>query len=91
MRTPARPHASGSALGVQPRYDPARFFLGVGFGGFFRPCDIYQRPEALDLDYGVPTGLCKETAAGVFEREWSKSTVTVNCNAYTSAVHFTEP
>ena len=56
--------------------------------GAHRPCDIYQRPQALDLDYGVPAGLCKETAAGVFEREWSTSTVTVDCNSYTSEVHF---
>jgi hypothetical protein len=25
------------------------------------PCDIYQRPDSLDVDYGEPTELCKET------------------------------
>lgn len=66
-------------------------WMGCGCGwehGGKMPCDIYQRPQALDLDYGVPAGLCKETAAGVFEREWSTSTVTVDCNSYTSEVHF---
>lgn len=54
------------------------------------PCDIYQRPAELDLDYGEPTGMCAETSpqSGVFTREWSKSTVTVDCNAYTSTVKF---
>ena len=43
------------------------------------PCDIYQRPKAFDVDYGVPTELCHETAenSGVFQREWTRSTVTV--------------
>jgi len=27
------------------------------------PCDLYLRPAALDVDYGVPTGLCGETSA----------------------------
>ena len=52
------------------------------------PCNVYPRPRALDLDYGTPTQLCQETApgSGVFEREWTKSTVTVDCNAYTSEI-----
>ena len=52
------------------------------------PCDIYQRPAALDLDYGTPTALCSETAPGsaVFSRNWSKSRVTVDCNTYTSHI-----
>ena len=35
-----------------------------------------------DEDYGEPTGPCKETApgSGVFERAWSKATVTWDCN-----------
>ena len=70
-----------------PQFAGIRCTLLLSLGAH-RPCDIYQRPPALDLDYGVPAGLCKETAAGVFEREWSMSTVTVNCNSYTSEVHF---
>jgi len=32
--------------------------------------------------------MCKETGegSGVFTREWSKSTVTIDCNAYTSTI-----
>lgn len=52
------------------------------------PCDMYQRPSALDVDYGVPLGLCRETAAGsgVFSRNWTKSEVTVDCNRYTASI-----
>eukprot|EP01052_Picozoa_sp_SAG31_P043179 SAG31_NODE_7109_length_1786_cov_1.452875_1_plen_161_part_00 len=54
------------------------------------PCDIYQRPAILDEDFGAPTGLCAETSegSGVFTREWTKSTVTVNCVTYTTSIKF---
>ena len=35
---------------------------------------------------GEPTERCRETADGVFRREWTKATVTVDCNAYTGDV-----
>ena len=40
--------------------------------------------EMFDTDYGTPNGLCKETApgSGVFERDWSKATVQVDCNKW---------
>ena len=52
------------------------------------PCDIYQRPSALGVDYGAPLGMVKEEtgSANVFVREWSKATVTVDCNEYTSRI-----
>jgi hypothetical protein len=34
-----------------------------------------------DLDFGVPTGSCKEISPGVFNREWSKINVTLDCNS----------
>ena len=64
-------------------------WMGCGCGwehGGKMPCDIYQRPAALDEDYGIPTGLCRETRPGQFVREWTKATVTVNCNTYTSKI-----
>ena len=66
-------------------------WLGCGCGweyGGKMPCDIYHRPTALDVDYGTPTELCHETAdnSGVFVRQWTKSTITVNCNAGTSKI-----
>lgn len=35
---------------------------------------------------GVPTGLCKETKSGVFEREWTKASVKMDCGTYTGSV-----
>lgn len=39
---------------------------------------------------GEPTGLCKQQAGSpdVFVREWTKSTVTVDCAAYSSTIKF---
>ena len=34
----------------------------------------YVRPAEVDVDYGSPTGLCKESAPNVFTREYTKAT-----------------
>ena len=56
-------------------------FLGHGWLGCSQQ---YQFPDALNADYGVPAGLCAETApnSSVFTRDFSKSTVTMDCNAW---------
>ena len=46
----------------------------------------YVRPKALDTDYGTPVGDCKETSPGVFEREWTKASVKMDCNAWKGTV-----
>lgn len=68
---------------------------GCGCGweyGKNMPCggEVYQRPPILDKDFGTPLGSCEETSpgSGVYVREWSKSTVTVDCNAYNSSIAF---
>lgn len=66
-------------------------WMGCGCGwehGGAMPCDsIYPWHPALDVDYGTPTEkLCKEIAPFVFTREWSKSTVTVDCNTFSSDI-----
>ena len=50
---------------------------------------VYERPAALDTDYGVPTGLCHETApgSGVFERERSKANVSMDCGSWTGLIN----
>lgn len=50
---------------------------------------VYERPAALDTDYGVPLGLCHETApgSGVFEREWSKANVSMDCGSWTGLIN----
>lgn len=45
----------------------------------------YQRPPELELDYGMPTEQCHETGegTGVFQREWTKASVAMDCNVGT--------
>jgi hypothetical protein len=52
--------------------------------------DLRSLPPSPDLDYGEPSGLCAETtdSSGVFVREWTKSTVTVDCSSYSSTIKF---
>jgi hypothetical protein len=58
-------------------------WIGYGFVG----CNaglVYNRPKELDTDYGAPLGLCAETASGsgVFKREYTKATVTMDCKSW---------
>jgi hypothetical protein len=55
-------------------------------------CDIpYESRPEYKVDYGVPTGLCAETAPGsnVFARQWTKANVSFDCNAWTGSVVMT--
>jgi hypothetical protein len=47
---------------------------------------VVDRPQELSYDYGTPTSACKQTAAGVFERHYSKSAVTVDCNTFSANI-----
>ncbi len=60
-------------------------YLGHGWLGCSRD---YEYPAALNVDYGVPTGLCAETApgSGVFVRDFTKSTVQMDCNTWTPTI-----
>ena len=60
-------------------------WLGHGWSGCSR---VYEWTSALDGDYGEPLGLCSETGAGsgVFTREWSRSTVTLDCNTWKGTI-----
>ena len=48
----------------------------------------YSAPAALSVDYGVPSGLCAETApgSGVFSRDFSAATVRMDCASWTSSI-----
>jgi hypothetical protein len=52
-------------------------WLGYSWGGCNRE---YSRPSMLDRDFGVPQDgqRCKETADGVFSREWTKARVSLD-------------
>ena len=62
-------------------------YLGNGWLGCSR---TYEFPEQLNGDYGEPLGRAAETAPGssVFVREFSKSTVQMDCNTYTPTITF---
>ena len=55
--------------------------------------EVYQRPAALDTDYGKPLGLCSETApnSGVFVREWSKANVSMDCSTWLGTINGEHP
>jgi hypothetical protein len=60
-------------------------YLGTAWVGCSRN---YFYPPALAVDYGVPSGLCAETApaSGVFTRDYSGATVTMDCATWTSTI-----
>lgn len=60
-------------------------FLGHGWLGCSKK---YEVPEQINWDYGKPMGLCKETAtnSGVFEREWTKAKISMDCNTWTPTI-----
>ena len=60
-------------------------YLGTAWVGCSRN---YFLPPALAVDYGEPSGLCAETApgSGVFSRDYSKATVTIDCATWTSSI-----
>ena len=48
---------------------------------------MYERPAALDGEYGEPVGQCKEVGSGgVFERDWTKATVRFDCASWKGTV-----
>jgi hypothetical protein len=54
-------------------------FIGHGWEG---TCNMdYTLPPEYAVDYGTPLDNCTESAAGsgIFVREWSKATVSINC------------
>lgn len=60
-------------------------WLGYGWVG----CGLqYEFPAALTWDYGTPGGTCAETApgSGIFTRQWSNATVTMDCNTWSGSV-----
>ena len=60
-------------------------WLGHGWLGCSRD---YEVVDQLNWDYGEPQGLCAETApnSGVFTREWTKATVSMDCNTWTPTI-----
>lgn len=49
-------------------------------------CAGFPRPEGMDVEYGEPDGLCEEVVEGVFVREWSGATVTMDCGSNKASI-----
>jgi len=58
-------------------------FLGHSWLGCSKE---YSFPDALNADYGEPTELCHETSHGVFERDWTKAKVIMDCGKYEASI-----
>lgn len=60
-------------------------YLGHGWLGCSR---TYEVPKEINYDYGTPTELCHETApnSGVFTRDWTKATISLDCNTWTPTI-----
>mmetsp|Transcript_37467 Transcript_37467/g.98270 ORF Transcript_37467/g.98270 Transcript_37467/m.98270 type:complete len:448 (-) Transcript_37467:258-1601(-) len=60
--------------------------IGWGWRG---TCNVdYEIPDDFLMDHGVPTTNCTETGAdtAVFTREWTRASVTIDCNSLTSSI-----
>lgn len=88
-------HERGGGVVLLPEFeqDLTNFLLSRGphayLGHSWIGCNNwYTFPEALNADYGEPTGLCKETAPNseIFERDWTKASVKMDCKSYTGTV-----
>ena len=90
-------HGSTSDI-ADPYVDIAAFltvrgphaWLGHGWSGCSK---VYEYPAALNGDFGEPKGLCTETGegTGVFTREWTKTTVSLDCNTWSASISGTPP
>jgi hypothetical protein len=90
----------GSCTGTNPTHltevdtDVANFLLVRGpyawLGNGWSGCGFgtAEFPAQLNLDYGDALGLCQESApsSGVFTREFTKSTVQMDCSTYTPTI-----
>lgn len=59
-------------------------YFGYGWTGCIDATHPFTRPASLGLDLGAPQGFCGETApgSGVWQREYEKYTVSLDCGAW---------
>ena len=92
--SPGCPSLDPSHL-ASPQHDIANFqlvrgpyaFLGSGWQGC-SPTLRYEFPDELNDDFGDPSGVCEESSpgSGVFVRDFSKSTVQMDCSTWTPTI-----
>ena len=95
MRALCAPGAQGQSMwfrfaGTEPQ-TLAAFLVGrspLAYLGFEQGSSDESWSPLYELDVGEPLGLCVEGPAGVFSREWSKGTASLDCNAWTASLPF---
>jgi hypothetical protein len=63
-------------------------WLGTSWIGCGNPDfagDMAKYPQ-LNYDYGTPLGLCRETAPGVFSRNYTKASVSMDCASWKGSI-----
>ena len=63
----------------------------IAFLGFGWESGQKQWDSAFANEVGTPTGLCAEKQPGVFERQWSYGSVSLDCNNWTAKVPTKDP
>ena len=66
------------------RFITASADIGWGWNGGPLP----PWASLFDLDVGEPLGLCAAATPGVFSRQWTKGSVSIDCNAFTAELNF---
>jgi hypothetical protein len=54
----------------------------IGYLGFGWESDQKNWDPIFNNDYGTPKTLCSESTSGVFQRQWTSGTVTLDCNLW---------
>ena len=63
-------------------------WLGTGWQGCTTTPTTWQQDPLMQLDPGTPVGLCKQVKPGVFSRQYTRGTVSLNCNSYQATLPF---
>ena len=63
-------------------------WIGYGWNGCHSSW-MYQWNSMLNIDYGVPTQSFIEIQSGIYQRKYTKSIITFDCNTYTPSFNFT--
>ena len=57
-------------------------YFGYGWSGCIDATHPFTRPANLNVDYGSPINYCSETAPGIWQRNYEKYTIQLDCNKW---------
>jgi hypothetical protein len=60
-------------------------YMGYGWTGCANEDTPFTQPPALTTEYGSPTSTCREISPNVFQRDFAKATVSLNCTDFTAS------